>query len=93
MSDLKNIGLKENFGSSDPWSSARVDRINMSRCIVRSCKHRSRFAMPYDSFNPAHAAALGLILVGCIIGALFVTLKYEMLNSLLGLCAVLFLNV
>lgn len=48
---------------------------------------------PYDEKDKASALALGLILIGYIVSALFVTLEYETLYFLLGLCAIVGSNL
>jgi hypothetical protein len=50
-------------------------------------------AGPYDPHDKAHALALGLIMIGYIVSALFVTLEYETLYFLLGLCAIMASNL
>ena len=43
---------------------------------------------PYNEVDKAYATALALIMVGYIVSSMFVTLEYETLYMLLGLCAV-----
>lgn len=50
-------------------------------------------AGPYDERDKAHATALVLIMIGYIVSALFVTLEYETLYFLVGLCAIVASNL
>lgn len=50
-------------------------------------------AGPYDPINKAYATALQLILVGYLVSAMFVTLEYETLYVLLGMCVVVAKNM